>query len=436
MFIYRILKYQQVFWIYYLWSSSSFAQIKPIKIHEGRGDLGPCEPSIAINPKNTNQIVVGSVLDHVYSSEDGGQSWQIQTLKSPYGVWGDPCVIADYDNNFYYFHLSNPAGKGWRSADLLDRIVAQKSSDGGKTWTKGASIGYHDERHDQDKEWAVVNPQNNHLYVSWTEFDKYKSTRPQDSTYILFSKSTDQGESWSEAIRINQKAGNCLDDDLTVEGAVPAVGPEGQIYIAWAFNDSIYFDRSEDEGISWLAEDRVVASQPGGWTFEVPGLDRCNGLPVTACDLSQGEHQGTIYVNWVDLRNGEDDADVWIAKSTDGGESWSEPIRVNDDEAGHQQFFSWMTVDPLSGYLYVVFYDRRHSQDEHTDVYLAYSKDGGESFANVRLTEESFLLQEGAFFGDYNHITAYDGIIYPVWTQIDGKTLSIWAARIREEELR
>ncbi|MEK6476480.1 sialidase family protein [Catalinimonas sp. 4WD22] len=419
-----------------LHTSVALAQITPIKIHEGIRDLGPCEPSIAINPNNTDQIVAGSVLDNVYYSEDGGLTWQIQSLNSPYGVWGDPCIIADYDNNFHYFHLSNPGGKGWRTADLLDRIVAQKSTDGGKTWTGGTSIGYHDKRHDQDKEWATVNPQNNYLYVSWTEFDKYESTRPKDSTYILFSKSTDKGESWSEAIRINQKAGNCLDDDLTVEGAVPAVGPKGEIYIAWAFNDTIFFDRSEDDGQSWLAQDKVVASQPGGWTFEVPGLERCNGLPVTACDLSQGEHRGTVYVNWVDLRNGEEDADVWIAKSTDGGEHWSEPIRVNDDEAGHHQFFTWMTVDPVSGYVYVVFYDRRNTEGNDTDVYLACSKDGGETFTNIKLTENPFLLEEKAFFGDYTNIAAYDGIIYPIWTQIDGKKLSVWTVRIREDELK
>ncbi|MDF9799990.1 hypothetical protein OKW21_005253 [Catalinimonas alkaloidigena] len=430
-----MLKIQLILCLLLPISDLAYSQITPIKIHEGKRDLGPCEPSIAINPNNTDQVVAGSVLDNVYFSEDGGQSWQVKSLKSPYGVWGDPCIIADYDNNFYYFHLSNPGGRGWHSAELLDRIVAQKSSDGGKSWSKGASIGYHDRRHDQDKEWAAVNPQNNHLYVSWTEFDKYESVRPQDSTYILFSRSTDQGESWSEAIRINQKAGNCLDDDLTVEGAVPTVGPEGQIYIAWAFNDTIYFDRSEDEGQSWLAEDKVVAAQPGGWTFEVSGLERCNGLPVTACDISQSEYRGTVYVNWVDLRNGEGDADVWIARSTDGGEHWSEPIRVNDDEAGHQQFFTWMTVDPLSGYIYVVFYDRRNNEGNYTDVYLAYSKDGGTTFSNVKLTDKPFLMEEKAFFGDYNNITAYDGNIYPIWTQIEGRKLSIWTVRIRQDEL-
>jgi hypothetical protein len=413
----------------------TFAQITPIKIQEGIGRYGPCEPSIAINPNKPDELVAGSVLNNVYFSQDGGFSWKTQKLKSPLGVWGDPCLIADYQNNFYYFHLSNPEGQGWRSAALLDRIVVQKSSDGGQYWTEGTGIGYHDQRHDQDKEWAAVNPQNNHMYVTWTEFDQYESSLPQDSSYILFSMSSDQGESWTEAIRINAKAGNCLDDDLTVEGAVPAVGPKGEIYVSWAFNDSLYFDRSLDEGQSWLEEDKVIAAQPGGWSFAVPGLERCNGLPVTACDISEGEHRGTIYVNWSDLRNGEDDADVWIAKSTDGGDSWSAPIRVNDDAPGHQQFLTWMAVDPISGYVYVVFYDRRRFNDNRTDVYLAYSIDGGESFKNIRVTREPFLLEEQGFFGDYNNIAAYNGLIYPIWTQMDGRKLSVWTARVRQEEL-
>ena len=44
---------------------------------------------------------------------------------------------------------------------------------------------------------------------------------------ILFSKSSDHGATWSEPVSINQYKGNCLDDDYTVEGAVPAVGPNG-----------------------------------------------------------------------------------------------------------------------------------------------------------------------------------------------------------------
>ncbi len=420
----------------FLFLSGAYGQIVPVKIHEARQRYGPCEPSIAINPANPSNIVAASVLNNVYYTSDGGRHWYQQEVSSPFGVWGDPCIVADAQGHFYYFHLSNPAQKGWVSDELLDRIVCQKSTDQGKSWSEGVGIGYHDGRHDQDKEWACVNPTNGHLYVTWTEFDKYESKLPTDSSYILFSQSTDGAHSWSEPVRLNQKAGNCLDGDQTVEGAVPTVGPEGEIYVTWAFNDTIYFDRSTDAGKTWLRQDKVVATQPGGWSYGVPGLARCNGLPIISCDISEGPHRGTLYVNWTDARNGQKNMDVWIARSTDGGDTWSAPVRVNNDSSQHPQFLTWMTIDPTTGYLYTIFYDRRHYDDNRTDVYVAYSSNGGESFTNVKITKRPFLLEEeGPFFGDYNQIAAYQGVIFPIWTQMDGKKLSVWTARIRQQAL-
>ncbi len=415
--------------------SSAHAQTKLVKLDEDAFSLGPCEPSITLNPNNPSELVASSVLNRIYYSKNGGKSWKKKKLKSSLGVWGDPCVVANYKNRFFFFHLSDPEDKGWDSEKLLDRMVCQYSDDGGKSWSDGVGVGYRDDRHDQDKEWAAVNAGNNEIYLTWTEFDKYESTAPNDSTYILFAKSTDSGETWSEPIRVNQLAGNCLDDDLTVEGAVPAVGPNGQIYVAWAFDQKIYIDRSKDGGKTWLPEDKVVAEQPGGWSFDIPGVSRSNGLPVTACDTSKSDYHGTVYVNWTDQRNGEDDTDVWIAKSTDQGNTWSEPIRINDDEPGKQQFLTWMAIDPLTGFLYVVFYDRRAYADTQTDVYVAYSTDGGKTFANRKITEEPFVTHDGPFFGDYNNIVAYDGKIHPVWTQMEGMKTSVWTTVIRHEEL-
>ncbi|MGD1889444.1 MAG: sialidase family protein [Cyclobacteriaceae bacterium] len=421
--------------VFVLGTNTILAQIKLVKIDEGKRNYGPSEPSIANNPLQPKQIVAGSVLSNVYFSRDAGVSWNVDTIRSPYGVWGDPCLLADYNNHFFYFHLSSPGNQGRNAESWLDRIVCQRSSDGGRTWSSGASIGYHP-NHNQDKEWATVDPQNNHLYVSWTEFEEYGSTDPEDSSSIVIAKSTDAGETWSEPIRINQKAGNCLDDDQTVEGAVPAVGPAGQVYVAWANNDTLYFDRSTDGGNTWLDRDIIVAQQPGGWSQSVAGLARCNGMPVTVCDLSDSPYQGTIYVNWTDQRNGSDDIDVWLSRSTDQGNTWSEPLRVNNDEAGHQQFLTWMAIDPTTGYLYVVFYDRRNTSGTDTDVFLAYSTNGGNHFTNVKLTDQPFKIDSSTvFFGDYNNVTAYDQRIYPIWTQQKGKKLSIWTALIQHQDL-
>ncbi|MCB0686498.1 MAG: exo-alpha-sialidase, partial [Saprospiraceae bacterium] len=278
----------------------------------------PCEPSIYINPLNTDNVVAGVVLNKTLYSVDGGRTWKLQYVKSPYGVFGDPVIIADYLGNFYFAHLSDTDNRGRMGPGWIDRIVIQKSMDGGATWNEGSYAG-HRAPADQDKHWLGVDPKNNNLYVTWTEFDKYGSSNKNDHSRILFSRSTDQANSWSEAIQISQYEGDCLDGDQTTEGAVPCVGLNGEVFVAWAYDDRIYFDRSLDKGITWLDDDIIAAQQIGGWDFTIPGFGRANGMPVTGCDLSKSPYRGTVYINYCDQSNGEDDTDVWLVKSVDGG---------------------------------------------------------------------------------------------------------------------
>lgn len=383
----------------------------------------PNEPSIIINPRNTNQMLAGANIDNYYYSSDGGFTWESQRLYSAQlGVWGDPCILVDTTGSFYFFHLSNPPGASW-----IDRIVCQRTDDFTATWTPGTGIGV-DGTKAQDKEWAVVDPTTNNIYITWTQFDDYGSSNPNDSSIIRFSKSTDKGETWSEPVRLSRVAGDCVDSDNTVEGAVPAVGPEGQIYVAWAGPEGIVFDRSLDGGETWLDNDVFVSDLPGGWDINIPGINRSNGFPVTSCDLSHGPDRGTIYINWSDQRNGPFDTDVWLVKSTDGGMTWSERKRVNDDTPGKHQFFNWMALDQVTGKLWFVFYDRRNYLDNLTDVYMAMSDDGGESFTNFRVSESPFLPTPGIFFGDYNNISAFNDVVRPVWTRLHNNQLSIYTA--------
>jgi len=402
-------------------TTGSFGQYPNILIGT---ESSPNEPAICINPGNTNQMVAGANTENYYYSDDAGMTWNHGILTSSYGVWGDPVVIADTAGSFYFFHLSVPS---W--PQFLDRIVCQKSVDGGQTWSDGSFMGLNGEK-DQDKEWAIVDPANNTIYACWTQFDHYGSANPLDSSTILFSQSQDGGLSWSDARRINRKAGDCLDMDNTVEGAVPAVGPNGETYVSWAGPLGLVFTKSTDGGVTWTDSNLVIGDLPGGWDFGVSGIYRANGFPVTCCDLSNGPNRGAIYINWSDQRNGEDDTDIWFIKSTDGGTTWSPPKRVNDDPPGRQQFFTWMTVDQVTGYIYTVFYDRRNHDDNLTDVYMAVSKDGGETFINFLVSETPFNPVSSIFFGDYTNIAAHDNVVRPIWTRLHNGTLSIMTALV------
>ncbi len=396
----------------------------------------PEEPSICINPKNLNQVVAGANINSFYYSSNGGFNWTRGTLSSSsWGVWGDPCIAVDTLGNFYYFHLSNPPSGGhW-----IDRIVCQKSTNAGVSWSNPGTYTFYDPNKDQDKEWVAIDwshgSRGNWIYCTWTQFDNYGSSNNFDSSNILFARSTNGGDNWVGVTRINTLGGDCIDEDNTVEGAVPAVGPNGEVYVAWAgpkirnSQFGIFFDKSTNGGITWLSTDIYVADQPGGWDYMISGLQRCNGLPITCCDVSNGPYRGNIYINWTD-EAGAADHDVKIAKSTNGGLNWSAPIRVNNDPAGKEQFLTWMTVDQVTGYLYVIFYDRRNRSNNLTDVFLARSTNGGASFVNTQVSDTAFLPTSSVFFGDYNNITAHNGKVRPIWTRLHSGNLSVWTAII------
>jgi len=380
----------------------------------------PNEPSIMVDPKHTNVLIAASNMNNYYLSSDTGHTWTSHTLSSTFGVGGDPTIVVDTASNFYFFHLSNPSGGSW-----LDRIVCQKTTNNGQSWSNGTYTGLNGAK-DQDKQWCCIDRKNNTLYVTWTQFDTYGSSSQNDSSVILFSRSTDGGATWSTGKRINKIAGDCVDEDKTVEGAVPAVGPNGEVYVAWAGPSGIVFNRSTDKGNTWLSKEILVNTMPGGWDYSIPGIGRCNGLPVTVCDLSNGPNRGTIYINWSDQRNGSSNTDIWLSKSTDGGNTWSTALKVNDDATNRHQFFTWLAIDQVTGYLYTVFYDRRNYTDNSTDVYVAASINGGNSFVNRKISQTPFIPTTGVFFGDYTNITAHNGVIRPIWTRLNNSQLSVW----------
>lgn len=407
-------------------------QFKNVKIEQAKKGLvkyDACEPSIAIDPNNPNIIAAGTVLNDYYYSTDGGNNWTSKKLKSKYGVWGDPVLLFDTTGRVYYFHLAN-----YRKGTWIDRIVCQSAKTVDGKFNKGTFPKPNGTKA-QDKHWTVLNPVTNEIYMTWTQFDKYDSADPKDSSVILFSKTSNQGKTWTDPVRISFFAGDCLDNDKTVEGAVPAVGPNGEIYVTWTGPKGLVMQRSMDGGRTWLAQEQMIHIHPGGWVFDIPGLNRANGLPILVTDLSNGPNRGTLYLNWCDQRNGIDDTDSWFSYSKDNGDTWSEPVKVNQDDSKKHQFFTWMTVDQSTGNLYFVYYDRRNYSDNQTDVYISTSTDGGKTFHDTRISDNPFIPTKKIFFGDYLNIAAVDGVIRPIWPRMDNGKITLWVTLVSEEEL-
>jgi hypothetical protein len=148
--------------------------------------------------------------------------------------------------------------------------------------------------------------------------------------------------------------------------------------------------------------------------------------------MSDGPNRGTLYLNWSDQRNGNDNTDVWIMKSTDGGETWSNAIKVNQDGTRSHQFMTAIAIDQTNGDLHLVFYDRHKykANSNQTDVVWCMSKDGGNTFQQQTISEKSFVPDEKVFFGDYLGIAAVNGQIRPIWPRMDKGKITLWTALI------
>lgn len=433
----RLIKFQFTLIVLACVSSAvTFAQ-KVVRVSDPDA-INPAEVTIAINPKNPDNVVAASFAigkpprppygSYNYFSMDGGKTWKTVPVADPKGLTqGDDAVYFGSDGTVYHIHLSFIGIRVSRPSRAESGMLVESSSDGGLTWSQPVAAINHENTviPFEDKPGIVVDnaPASKNkgtVYVAWTRFDVYGSKDPDCHSHIYFTRSTDGGKSFAMPVRISDSAGDCRDSDNTVEGAVPAVAPNGDVYVVWAGPLGLVFKKSTDAGETF-GKEKTISQVPGGWDFAVSGLERANGMPVTGVDLSNGPNKGTLYVNWIDARNG--DEDVFVMASKDGGETWLPPVRVNDDplKNGKAQFFTWMSVDPSDGSVNLVFYDRRDTTGAMTKLVMARSVDGGKTFVNYPIDAPAFKCDDKVFFGDYTGISAYNGRVLPIFMHFDEK---------------
>jgi BNR repeat-like domain len=382
-------------------------------------DPGPfTEPSIAVNPNNSNQVVA-VFQDNVHASysQDSGKTWKTAADVAPanYKVSGDVSTVFDKQGHAFVCYIAfDKLGtfNYWAHGATRNGIFVRRSLDGGETWEKDhfpvaqqptqPGIPF------EDKPYIVADTSNSryagNLYVGWT---RWTLTNSQ----IVLSRSTDDGKTWSAAIEIDHQPGLPRDDNGANEGFDGAVGPDGRLYAIWSQDNDIYLTISRDGGKTFSRARPVIHTAP--IMFAIETLDRANGFPQIAIDPKSQR----LYVTWSDYRNGE--LDIFCSTSTDHGKKWSAPMRVNNDAVhdGADHFFQWLAVDPVDGSANAVFYDRRADpRNRRQTVTLGRSTDGGATFQNYAWTTKPFEAG-GVFFGDYSGIAAYGGRVYGIWTE-------------------
>ena len=305
----------------------------------------------------------------------------------------------------------------WAHGATRNGVFVRRSPDGGATWDAEAHAVIAQPTQPgipfEDKPYIAADNTNSkyagNLYIGWTEFRL-------DESVILFSRSTDGGQTWSTPITISTHHGLPRDDNGAVEGFTGAVAPDGTLYVAWADGNSIAFTSSRDGGKTFAKSRSVIQTAP--LYFDVAGLDRANGFPQLDIDPRHGR-KGLLYATWSDYRDG--DIGVYCATSDNGGKTWTKPLRVNSNPAhdGTDQFFQWLAVDPVTGAANIIFYDRRlDAKNKKTTVTLARSTDGGHTFTNYAWTTDAFVPTRDDFLGDYIGVAALNNKVYGAWAEI------------------
>jgi hypothetical protein len=408
------------------------AQFKNTKIDETTGATQVGEPNIVINPDDAKNIVIASAGGNIAYSIDGGQTWAKTRLTSSLGIYGGPALVCDDKGTFYCFNMSDPTGEGWKNEKSLDLIVCHISKDGGKTWEEGAPVGLNAPK-DQTKPSATVDTKGN-VYVTWIQFDKYNGDGANCQSTVMGSSSS-SGKKWSKPVVLSQNPGGCTDDSNATSTAAPAVSADGKAYVAWVLQNKIYLDRSFDGGGMWLINDIPIGDKAGGWSLKIPPYQRCSEIPSLLVDRSKGTYKGVLYLAWADQRDGENNTNVWFSRSYTYGDQWATPVKMGNDSSATHQYMGRMTLDQVTGYIYILYYSRSEHENNQTDVYLSYSSDSGANFKTVKISEAPFIAEDNGGFGNYTNISAHDGTIIPVWIRTDEGKSSVWTSVIKQNEI-
>ena len=415
-------------------------------------EAGPqSETDIAVDPTDPKHLLGGSnsiTQDgamRVFESFDAGATWthdQLPKALSPLnGFSSDPAVTFDKKGGAYYSFL------GIDSAGQQTGLVCLTKPAGSTTW--GAPVTVPNVKADKNLMTSDLTdgPHAGNVYIGWD------NNNTDGSQSLMLGTSSNEGKAWSTA-KVNN-TGN------TVIGAQPAVGPNGEVYVGWSnYKDhTLNLNVSTDGGKTFGTTDNLVhkwtAPTGSGLDVKIPS-DPQRGVtvfPSIDVDRSNGPNRGTVYCVYND---GDTTAGLsaFLTKSTDGGKSWSQPLRVNDDAAPGRQdhFMPRVAVDETDGSVNVVWYDTRNdTSDKKTDVYYARSTDGGSTFEpNVRVTTASSdetganglaaadatihggvhapapkkpgerttgdVLSDANGYGDYLGLSASGGHIHPLWT--------------------
>lgn len=405
------------------------------------------EPYLAANPSNAPNLVGtwqqnrssggGAQAVVAATSFDGGQTWTRSTAPFSICTGGtaanggdferatDPWVAVSPNGVVYWMALSFSGAETFAAGSASAPRVA-RSLDGGRTWEPPVTLMRDGAQAFNDKTSITADPaDSNFVYAVWDRLV------PGAGGPAWFARTVDGGATWEPARLL-------FDPGASAQtlGNVIAVRPDGTLINA--FNRITLFAnnvlqgeldvmRSTDRGVTWSAPIKVADMLAGG-AFD----------PDTRTAIRDGSElpqiaaapNGDLYAVWQDGRFVSGVDSIAFSRSSDGGLTWSAPVRVNG--APSAQAFTPQIGVLADGTIGVAYFDLRSNTPDPsslpTEYWLTRSNDGGATWHEVRVAGPFDLAlapnARGLFLGDYQGLAPRAGAFVAFFAQTTRALLS------------
>ncbi len=277
------------------------------------------ECTISVDPTNTSKMAIGwrqfnSVTSNFRQggygyTTDGGVHWTFPGVLENNVFRSDPVTNSDETGTFFYLSLLQT---------FCENMY--RSTNGGQSWTELQADGL---AGGGDKEWFTIDKTNGPGHGF-----QYQSSDGADcdnTGVVEFQRSTDGGVTWQAPIAIpNEPTVGTLDVDTN-----------GNLFIGGEGFSPFYCVRSSNAqfGNQTPTFDQVTQVNMGG-ELVFGGAINPGGLAgqaFLAIDRSGGSTNNNIYMLASVVPSGRSTTDVMFVRSTDGGLTFSAPLKINDD---------------------------------------------------------------------------------------------------------
>src|SRR3954464_3225140 len=312
-------------------------------------ECGPqSETFVAINPSRPSILAGGSneifrLPMRGYFSSDAGRTWGGVDLPLPavkgngINFGSDPSLAFDSRGNVFYGYIVVYFGNG--NGINGTAVGVARSSDGGRSYPQftlfsleGGS-GHFNDKPIITADSNPASPFRDNVYVAWDA-----AAGGSTGGGVRVARSSDHGATFTTT-RVDDPRG-----PGRAIGAVPFVGPNGEVYVAW--NDyaanTIAFNRSLDGGVTWGSTTTISAKRLA-FDIAIPAEFSRGALVYPSCDAdrSAGAHRGRLYCSWMDVTSAGN-TDIFWSSSDDGGNTWSAAATAADRLPNVDRFNHWM----------------------------------------------------------------------------------------------